>query len=45
MAHGETEEEVLQEGIKHVKEEHGFTEEQLSDPKFIEDSKKLIKKT
>ncbi len=45
VAHGETEEEVLREGLKHVKEAHGFTDEQLSDPKFIEDSKKLIKKT
>ena len=41
VAHSETEEEVLQEGLKHVKEAHGFTDEQLSDPKFIEDSKKL----
>jgi predicted small metal-binding protein len=45
VAHGETEEEVLREGFKHVKEAHGFTDEQLSDPKFIEDSKKLIKQT
>ena len=45
MAHGETEEEVLREGFKHVKEAHGFTDEQLSDPKFIEESKKLIKQT
>jgi len=45
VAHGETAEEVLQEGFKHVKEAHGFTDEQLSDPKFIEDSKKLIKQT
>ena len=44
-AHGETEEEVLQEGLRHGKEAHGFTDEQLSDPKFMEDSKKRIKQT
>ena len=42
---GETEEEVLTEGAKHAKEAHGYTEEQVNDPKFIEDAKKLIKKT
>ena len=45
VAQGETEEEVLQAATKHVKEVHGYTDEQLNDPKFIEESKKLIKKT
>ncbi len=45
VAHGETEEEVLQAATKHVKEVHGYTDEQLNDPKFIEESKKLLKKT
>ena len=45
VAQGATEEEVLAEGVKHVKEVHGYTDEQLKDPKFLEESKKLIKKT
>jgi len=45
VARGETEEEVLQNASKHVKEVHGFTDEQLNDPKFLEESKKIIKKT
>lgn len=42
---GDTEEEVLAAGLKHVKEAHDFTDEQLNDPKFIEEAKKIIKKT
>jgi predicted small metal-binding protein len=45
VARGETEEEVLANGIKHVKEAHGYTDEQVNDPKFIEEAKKIIKKT
>ena len=45
VARGETEEEVLKNASKHVKEVHGYTDEQLNDPKFIEESKKIIKKT
>ncbi len=45
VARGETEEEVLAEGVKHVKEAHGFTNAQVNDPKFLEETKKLIKKT
>ena len=45
VARGETEEEVLQEAAKHVKEVHGYTDEQLSDPKFLEESRRLIKAT
>jgi hypothetical protein len=36
---------VLAEGIKHVKEVHGYTDEQVNDPKFLEETKKIIKKT
>ncbi len=42
---GETEEEALAAGLKHVKETHGFTDEQLNDPKFLDESKKIIKRT
>ena len=45
VARGETEEEVLAEWVKHVKEAHGFTDEQVNDPTFLEESKKIIKKT
>ena len=45
VAQGETEEEVLQNASKHVKEVHGYTDEQLNDPKFLEEAKKLIKMT
>jgi predicted small metal-binding protein len=45
IARGETEEEVLQDGAKHAKEVHGYTDKQINDPKFLEESKKLIKKT
>ena len=44
VAQGETEEEVLKQGAEHVIKDHGYTEEQVSDPKFMEDAKKLIKK-
>lgn len=43
VARGETEEELLQDATKHVKEVHGYTDEQLNDPKFLEESRKLIK--
>ena len=45
VAEGETEDEVLQKSINHVKEVHGYTDEQVNDPKFLEEGKKLIKKT
>jgi predicted small metal-binding protein len=45
VARGKTEEEVLQDAAKHVKEVHGYTDEQINDPKFLEESRKLIKKT
>lgn len=45
VAQGETEDEVLKEAIKHVKEAHGYTDEQVNDPKFLEEGRKLIKTT
>ena len=42
VARGETEEEMLQDGIKHVKEVHGYTDEQLN-PSFLEEVKKFVK--
>ncbi len=44
VARGETKEEVIQKVSKHAKEVHGFTNHQLKDPKFLEQSRKLIKK-
>jgi len=44
VAHGETEEEVLKDAARHVKEVHGYTDEQINDPKFLEESRELIKK-
>jgi len=43
VSRGETEEEVLQDAGKHVKEVHGYTDEQLNDPKFMEEVKQLMK--
>ena len=40
----EKEEELLQNGIKHVKEAHGYTDEQLT-PEFLKEVKTLVKKT
>ena len=45
VAKGETEEELWEESAKHVKEVHGFTDEQINDPKFQEENKKFIKKS
>ena len=45
VATGDTEEEVLAKGAKHVKEVHGYTDAQVADPKFQEETKKIIKKT
>ena len=43
VAHGETMDEVIQDGAKHVKEAHGYTDEQLKDPKMVEEIKAAIK--
>ena len=42
VAQGETEKEVLQNGIKHVKAAHGYTDEQLNS-EFLEEVRKLVK--
>ncbi len=44
VARGETEEGLLQDAGKHAKEVHGYTDEQLNDPKFLEKVKKVMKK-
>lgn len=44
VARGETEEEVMADADKHAKEVHGFTDEQLKDPKLIKSVKAAIKK-
>ena len=43
VARGETIDEVVQEAMKHAKEVHGYTDEQLNDPKMIEETKAAIK--
>lgn len=45
VSRGETIEELWEDGVKHVKEEHGYTDEQLNDPKFKEEMKAFIKQT
>ena len=35
VARGETMEQLLEDATKHVKELHGYTDEQLNDPKFM----------
>ena len=42
VARGETEDELLKDGIQHVKEAHGYTDEQLT-PEFMADVKKLVR--
>jgi len=45
VSRGETIEELWEDGVKHVKEKHGYTDEQLNDPKFKEEMKAFIKQT
>jgi predicted small metal-binding protein len=45
VARGETMEEMWKDASKHVKEVHGYTDEQLNDPKLKEKMQSLIKKT
>ncbi len=45
VARGETIDEVMADAGKHAKEAHGYTDEQLKDPKLVEEVKKLIKET
>ena len=44
VAKGDTMEEVIAEANKHAKEAHGYTDEQLKDPKLIEEVKAAVKK-
>ena len=43
VASGETEEEVMADAVKHGKEVHGYTEEQLNDPEMMKKIKAAIK--
>ncbi len=45
VSQGETIEELWEDGVKHVKEVHGYTDEQLNDPKFKEEMQPFIKQT
>ena len=45
VAQGNTFEEVLEEGKKHAKEVHDYTDEQVNAPEFAEQSKALVKQT
>lgn len=45
ISRGETMEELWEDGVKHVKEVHGYTDEQVDDPKFKEEMKAFIKQT
>jgi predicted small metal-binding protein len=42
VAHGDTEEELMVNIKKHVKEMHGYTDEELNDPEMIKKIKKAI---
>ncbi len=44
VARGETENELMADIVKHAKEVHGYTDEQLNDPKMIEKVKAAIKR-
>ena len=43
VARGETEEDLMADVIKHGKEVHGYTNEQLSDPEMMKKVKSAIK--
>ncbi len=43
VARGETMEEVMADGGKHAKEVHGYTDEQLNSPEFMEKAKAAVK--
>jgi len=44
VARGETEEELMGDVLKHGKEVHGYTDEQLNDPEMMKKVKAAIKK-
>jgi predicted small metal-binding protein len=43
VARGETEEELMADVIKHGKEVHGYTDEQLNDPEMMKKVKSAIR--
>ncbi|WMW21647.1 DUF1059 domain-containing protein [Methanolobus mangrovi] len=43
VAKGETIDEMMEVAVKHVKEEHGYTDEQLNDPETQKEIKAAIK--
>lgn len=43
VARGETIDEVVKDGVKHGKEVHGYTDEQLNAPEMMEKVKAAIK--
>ena len=43
IARGETEEELMEDAVKHVKDVHGYTDEQINDPEMQEKVKKAVK--
>ncbi len=43
VAHGDSMDEINAKIAKHAKEVHGYTDEQLSDPKMVELIKSLVK--
>jgi len=45
VASGETIDEAIADGQKHAKAVHGYTDEQLNDPKLLDQVKSVIKKT
>jgi predicted small metal-binding protein len=44
VARGETEEELIADIVKHAKEVHGYTDEQLKDPEMMKKVKAAIEK-
>jgi predicted small metal-binding protein len=45
VAQGETMDEVMAEAAEHAKAVHGYTDEQLNDPKMMETMKELVKQS
>ena len=44
VAKGETMDEMMKDAVKHVKKEHGYTDEQINDPKMQKLIKAAVKK-
>jgi predicted small metal-binding protein len=45
VAEGETMDEMMKNAVKHVKKAHGYTDEQINDPKMQKEIKAAIKHT